>query len=234
MRFDAPVFLHPSGGRCYASRSVATLHAEAARRGATLHFEEPVRDIHVDDEVAVVRTDVEEYRAGAVVVAAGAWVAKLVGGRLPLPPLAVTREQPVHFRPLDPAHRWPSFIEHARDASFTTYGLLSPGEGVKLGEHMVGPAVDADEVDRTADPEATARVVAHARRYLPGVDPVPTIVETCLYTTTTNEDFVIDRRGPLTVASPCSGHGFKFGPATGELVARVAVGEVSAPPRFRL
>jgi sarcosine oxidase len=59
-------------------------------------------------------------------------------------------------------------------------------------------------------------------------------VETCLYTTTANEDFVIDRRGPLVVASPCSGHGFKFGPATGELVAGVAVGEATAPPRFRL
>jgi sarcosine oxidase len=182
----------------------------------------------------VVRTDVDEYRARAVVVAAGAWVPKLLGGRLPLPPLRVTREQPVHFRALEPDQRWPSFIEHAPEASFTTYGLLSPGEGVKLGEHMVGPVVDADHVDRTPDPAATARVVAHARRYLPGVDPVPTQVETCLYTTTANEDFVIDRRGPLTVASPCSGHGFKFGPATGELVARVAVGEVTAPPRFRL
>jgi sarcosine oxidase len=56
---------------------------------------------------------------------------------------------------------------------------------------------------------------------------------TCLYTTTANEDFVIDRAGPVVVASPCSGHGFKFAPLVGRLIAEVVDGQ-DGPERFRL
>lgn len=234
MRFTGPVLFHPQGGRCWADRSVAALHREASRHGAELRFNQAVTALDGNDETARVRTaSGEEYRARAVVVAAGAWVAKLVGAMVELPPLRVTREQPVHFAARDDAALWPSFIEHAADASFTTYGLGAPGVEVKMGEHMVGPVVDPDSA-AVVDAAAVARAVAHAKRFLPGVDPAPVKVETCLYTNTANEDFIIDRRGPLTIASPCSGHGFKFGPATGELVARVALGETEAPARFRL
>jgi len=56
----------------------------------------------------------------------------------------------------------------------------------------------------------------------------------CLYTTTPTEDFVLDRIGPVVVASPCSGHGAKFAALVGELAADLALGRGSAEPRFAL
>lgn len=234
--FDGPVLFQPEGGRCHAARSVAALARLAAERGAEVRYEEPVQSIGVDGSAGVVRTAVEEYRAPAVVVAAGGWVTGLLAGipGLTLPPLRVTQEQPAHFAPRDAGVVWPSFIEHAPNAAFSTYGLLEPGVGVKFGEHQVGPVVDAATRSLAIDPGAVERLRGHARRVLPGVDPDPVAVDTCLYTTTANDDFVIDRVGPITVASACSGHGFKFGPATGRLVAEVALGRIDSPPRFRL
>ena len=59
--------------------------------------------------------------------------------------------------------------------------------------------------------------------------------ETCLYTTTPDEDFVLDRMGPVVVGSACSGHGFKFAPLIGECLAALAMGEPPPVPldRFR-
>ncbi|MCB1015438.1 MAG: hypothetical protein KDB10_10035, partial [Acidimicrobiales bacterium] len=81
------------------------------------------------------------------------------------------------------------------------------------------------------------RLADYVEIWLPGLDPVPLRAETCLFTQTPNDDFVLDRRGPVVVASPCSGHGFKFTPLIGKLVADlVRAGPDAAPPdpRFAL
>ena len=237
--FSGPVLFQAHGGRCWAERSVAALARCAAAHGAEVRYEEPVRSLVVTGAEAEVRTDTDTYRAAHVVLAAGAWVADLAAGVVSLPPLVVSREQPAHFAPTLPAPAgpvfgWPSFIEHSGQGAFVTYGLEEPGLGVKLGEHMVGPAIHPDRRSFDIDQDALRRLCGHARRLLPGVNPEPVAVDTCLYTSTGNEDFVIDRRGPITVASACSGHGFKFGPATGELVAEVALGRRPTPDRFAL
>ncbi len=58
----------------------------------------------------------------------------------------------------------------------------------------------------------------------PGVDPEPVRVETCFYTCTADERFVLERRGRIVVGSACSGHAFKFAPAVGERLATLARG----------
>jgi glycine/D-amino acid oxidase-like deaminating enzyme len=73
------------------------------------------------------------------------------------------------------------------------------------------------------------------RQWLPGLDPTPRNEATCLYTSTTSEDFVLDRIGPLVICSACSGYGAKFAPLVGELTADLALGSGGAvPDRFRL
>jgi sarcosine oxidase len=54
-------------------------------------------------------------------------------------------------------------------------------------------------------------------------DSSPAAAETCLYTSTQDERFVVERRGRTVVGSACSGHGFKFAPAIGERLAALAV-----------
>ena len=102
------------------------------------------------------------------------------------------------------------------------YGLFTPGIGVKVGEHGTGDVVDPD--DRPpADEARLRRLSSYIGRWLPGADPSPTRVDTCLYTTTPDEAFVLQRFGPIVVCSACSGHGFKFVPAVGERTASLAL-----------
>jgi sarcosine oxidase len=103
-----------------------------------------------------------------------------------------------------------------------------------VAEHHTGPVVDPDERSFDPDPAGVDRVRRYAGEWLPGLVPEPASVTTCLYTTTPTEDFVLDRVGPVVVASPCSGHGFKFTPEIGRLVAGLAMGAPPEVPRFTL
>jgi sarcosine oxidase len=58
--------------------------------------------------------------------------------------------------------------------------------------------------------------------WFPGLDPTPVHTAECLYTTTPDESFVLDRVGPIVLGSACSGHGFKFAPLIGRQLADLA------------
>jgi sarcosine oxidase len=230
LRFEHEVCYQADAGRCRADVAVDAFRRCGTARGAD--FRDGVRVVGIEPagDGARVRTESDEHTAPVVVVAAGAWVGGLVG----LAPIRVTREAYVHLPPRDAALHWPSFI-HYRDP-VPAYGLETPGAGVKLGAHHAGEVLtDPDLPSRVSrvSAEARDRLVAYAGEWLPGVEPVAVSEATCLYTSTPAEDFVVDRVGPIVVCSPCSGHGFKFAPLVGELVADLAAG-LPAPDRFRL
>lgn len=222
--FDADVLFHPVAGRAYADRTVAALQRRVGELGGEVRFSCPAAVRRVGDHVEIDLGD-EVVRAGVAVVTAGAWVSSVLDGILTLPSLTVTQEQVVHFVPRDPSMAWPSYIHHGTPAH---YGLLTPGEGVKVGGHHAGPATTGDGRSYDLDPSRVAAAVAYAERWIPGVVPVPQFGTTCLYTTTANEDFVLDRVGPVIVGSPCSGHGFKFTPLIGRLLADLATEPTNA------
>jgi sarcosine oxidase len=243
MRFDRAVVFSPEGGRCFADRTVAACQRLAAEAGAEVRFHTPVERLEVDgSDRAVVHTADGSWRAPVAVVAAGAWVAPLVAGvpDVALPPIVVESDQPSHFRPLDPDAPWPAFLHHMADdggadhpLAFHAYGLPSPGEGVKVGGY--GTVVPDDAEHRGGiSAERTAEQVRYVERWLPGVDPTPLATTSCLFTTTPDEHFVLDRRGPVVVCSPCSGHGFKFVPAIADEVVALVTGESQHEPAWRL
>ena len=220
-------FLHQAdGGRIHADKTVAALHAAAARHGAVLRFEEGWAALDPRPDGVSVRSEASQYRARLAVVACGPWTPATVppgvlGDSAPLRSLTVTREQVLHFprRPGD-ATTWPSFIHHTNRF---VYGLEAPSEGVKVAEHHAGPVLaHADEQSSGLVPEARKRVESYVEKWLPGLEPTASSGTTCLYDTTPTEDFVIDSRGPVLVAAGFSGHGFKFAPAVGRLVAELA------------
>lgn len=240
-RFDEAVLHSPDGGRCWAERTVDVAWRAARRHGAEVRFECPVERIEVAGERATVHTHDGSWRAPVVVVAAGSWAGSLLDGLVALPPLAVESEQPSHFRPLVHPDDWPSFLHHRAGVRgdggplrFDAYGLATPGEGVKVGGHGTAKPVDPDRRDRSPDPALTASLVGYVREWLPGLDPEPLSTTTCLFTTTPDDHFLLDRRGPLVVCSPCSGHGFKFVPAVAEQVENLVSGRPQSTGAWRL
>ena len=212
MRFDELALVHPDGGRCRADAAVAALQRL------------------VDTRFGTRVGSIDELDADLVVVAAGAWLPKL------LPdiglPLTVTLEQVLHFRSrLDV--EWPSFI-HRQSNGIGVYGLSTPGQGVKVAEHHVGAIVDPDSRPFEVDDLYVNRMTAYVERWFPGLDPTPVFPATCLYTNTPNEEFLLDRVGDVVIVSPCSGHGFKFAPEIGRLAADLAMGEPPEHERFTI
>ena len=126
---------------------------------------------------------------------------------------------------------WPCFIYRGDPPR---YGLDTPGHGVKVAEHHTGPVVTAGARSFDVEPAGQDRVIGFVRDWLPGLGPRPVSCETCLYTSTPSEDFVVDRYGCLVVAAGFSGHGFKFTPFLGRLIADMAEGRHAAPELFRL
>ncbi|MEW1615700.1 MULTISPECIES: hypothetical protein [unclassified Streptomyces] len=74
----------------------------------------------------------------------------------------------------------------------------------------------------------------YVSRWIPGCEATPRGEAACLYTSTPDENFLLDRVGPVVVCSPCSGHGAKFTPLIGELAVDLVTGAGTPPELFRL
>jgi sarcosine oxidase len=234
-----PVLFHPEAGVLDPERAMAAMLRLAAARGAEVRFGTPATRIQAaPGGGAAVHTAAGTFTAPVAVIAAGGWLAPLVGDLVRLPPLAVTQQQAFHFAPATPAAApWPVFVYKSDADDF--YGLPGGRDGevpgaIKLGEHSKGTPATADGRDGLVDPAARQRATAFARRCLPGLTSQPVNDLSCLYTKTGSEDFILDRQGPFVIASACSGHGAKFAPLLGEIITDLAVGKPSPDPRFTL
>jgi sarcosine oxidase len=162
----------------------------------------------------------EELEADAVVVTAGSWVNEVLDEPLPV---KTTRETLCYFRPDAGGRPVPSVVSFKPDRhTHDMYSLNDPVYGLKVGAHHAGAEADPN-VPGEPDPELVERITAWANETYRLAEPEPAGAETCMYTTTADESFVIERRGRVVVGSPCSGHGFKFAPAIGERLAGLAL-----------
>lgn len=242
MDFDETVIYSPDGGRVFADRTIEALLRLAEEAGAELRFDEPALAVEPSGEGVRVVTSRGGITARTAVVSAGGWLPLLAGlgdFGVTLPRLQVTAQAPVHFG-IRPGFAFPSFVHHvgsdAVDHTFAygAYGLESPGEGVKVGIDTMDVVHDL-QVRTLEVPESAIEVAAdYARRWLPGADTDVASAVSCLFTMTDDSHFVLDRRGPVVVMSPCSGHGFKFAPVLGAIAADVVEGAQTWAPEWRL
>jgi sarcosine oxidase len=220
----------PGAGVLFPERCIDTLLSLAAAQGATLAFEEPVTSWCVVDGGVEVRTAKGVYHAGQIVLAAGGWMRELAGhGDLDLP--LVVERNAVHW--FAPAARPETFradcfplflLESAPDR--VAYGFPDLGDGVKAAWHHQGEITSADAVRRGVDAAEIDSVRDMFQRFLPDANGACLKSAVCLYTNTPDHDFIIDRHprhAQVLIASPCSGHGFKFSAAIGEILAALAI-----------
>jgi sarcosine oxidase len=159
----------------------------------------------------------DELDADVVVVTAGPWVRELV----PDLPVTVTRETLAYFRREGTPP--PSIVDlNAETGGHGMYSLYDPVHGLKAGAHHAGAEADPDEVGEP-DPAIVERIASWVRERFPDVDPEPVEAQACLYTTTPDQSFILERRDRVVVGSACSGHGFKFAPAVGRRLADLAL-----------
>lgn len=218
----------PDGGFLEAEPAVAAQVAAAAAAGAEIRTGTRVHAIASHAGHVRLDTATGPVEAGAVVVAAGARVQRLLPG--PAAPLRVTRQVLGWFAPDDPApfspERFPVFLlesDHGIHYGFPIHGV----SGVKVAKHgHQDETIDPETEDRGVSGEDEAAIRAAVAAHLPGADGPLLRAMTCRYTMTPDQDFLIDRlpEDPrIVLLSPCSGHGFKFAPVIGEIAADLAL-----------
>jgi sarcosine oxidase len=222
---------------------VEVIAAMARAHGAKILEHTTVTKIHLDGrdgDGARVETNRGVFSAKKVIFTAGAWLPELFPElRMPV---NVTLESGVFFRPLKPEafapDRFPIFISHndlpesesrferAQPYGFPVFGL----PGVKIGLHQSGETVQASARGFDVSDQTLAMLEAWMAQHLPDAAGPMMHAKTCLYANTPGHDFLIDTHAgfvpggssDVILASPCSGHGFKFVPFLGELIADLA------------
>jgi sarcosine oxidase len=219
------VYFQADGGVVRAADTVRAQARVASSLGTTVWEGAKVTSLaaHDDGVEVVTHTDLVA-RAPVAVVTAGAWAGALLRGTGVIVSVVPSLEQTTYFELVEPTPL-PTVIDRGADPVHPHYVVPDPWtrRDVKAGLHHTGAPTDAD--DRTFEPDpvradATRRYV---RERLTGVRETDS-TDTCLYTMTPDDNFIIDRVGPIVVGSPCSGHGFKFVPLIGSLLADLATG----------
>ncbi|MFL5105854.1 MAG: N-methyl-L-tryptophan oxidase [Xanthobacteraceae bacterium] len=229
--------LQPDGGILSLEPAILAHLSLAQAAGAELRTRENVRIIAPWAGGVRIGTDRGDLEAGAAIVAAGPWMKKLLPDLRA--PLRVTRQVMAWFEPLEAAlftpDRFPVFLLESPHG--VHYGFPLDDTGVKVAKHHHGDeTVDPDTCDPQISNADEVIIRSSLAEYLPAANGPLKAAQTCLYTMAPDGDFVIDSLGPIVVASACSGHGFKFAPVVGEIVADLATTGATCHDisRFRL
>lgn len=242
-----PMFRIPPGAVALFERDAGYLRAEdcvramadlARRSGATILEGRRVTRWRNDERGVRVLVSDAEFAADRLIICGGPWAGRLLA-ELSLP-LEVRRKvqlwfacEPGYFT--EPAGT-PVFAYDTLDGFFYGFPSIEHSEA-KIAEHTGRQIVeDADQLDRDLYPRDAARVIAFVEAHLRGVRPVITRHSACMYTMSPDEHFILDRHpqfSNVAFAAGFSGHGFKFAPIVGEVLADLSIdGDTARPAGF--
>jgi sarcosine oxidase len=208
----------------------------ALAAGADLRFGEQVLDWSETAGGVRVTTAAATYTAGQVVICPGAWAPKLLV-EFGIP---ITVERQVLYW-LDPVGGTGSFIDHPifideNASGRQIYGFPAidgPGGGVKVAFFRKGIECTPETIDRVVHLQEIAEMRDRVGELLPALDGPCLHSATCMYSNTPDQNFVIARHpdcANVTVACGFSGHGFKFVPIVGEILADLAITGTTGHP----
>ncbi len=202
----------------------------ASSAGAELAFEEKVLSWSAEVDQVEVHTSKGAYCAGHLVITAGPWANQSLHALLPL---RVTRQVVAWIQPLTGVTAFlpqnlPVFLGEDIQGGPPGYGFPAidgPAGGVKASIHGSDIACTPETVDRSIHDSDIQKIIQRLRVRIPALDGALVRSETCLYTMTPDEHFVIGTHpqfSSCTIACGFSGHGFKFASVVGEILADFA------------
>lgn len=238
--------LELEAGVLFPEGCVAALLDQAARAGAELRFDEPVTawSAAPGGSVRVVTTSAQ-YEAERLVLTTGARAGKLLCADAP--PVAAQRVA-VHWLRPPPGGAFElgalpvNFWQLEDGLELYALPVTEPGGRVKFAAHAGLSDCDPDTVERTVGPKEEARARRLLAATIPDLAGRDMVSDTCLYAMTPDRDFVLGPvpGRPMALVGAFAGHGFKFAPVLGRVLADMALGltpgfEVGAfdPGRFR-
>lgn len=230
---DNIVIYQSDSGVAFASKAVKTIWNCAVALGATMLTNEKVTSLQVvnPQQVVVTTQNGKTFTAGKLVVAAGAWVKDLMKQLNLEMKLKVTEEEVFYFKDKrensqeHSMYNMPVFIGLDEPQ---TYGLPQIDiPGVKVAWHHSGTEIDINGRKHLEKQKNRAEVVSGiVKNIFPNLETEAHHNLLCIYTSTVNHNFIVDCHPEyknVVVLSACSGHGFKFGPAMGDIAALLSL-----------
>lgn len=227
----------PDGGYIEAAAALDAMVKLARAAGAEIRANERVVAIEPHGAGVLLKTDRDTIEADGAIIAAGPWMNALLPG--PGLPLRVTRQVVGWFAPDDPApfaaERFPVFLiesRHGMHYGFPHYRAMGANMGVKVAKHHhLDEVVTPDSYQRRVGVADEAAIRVPLADYLPAANGGLVDAQTCLYTMTPDDTFIVDCLPgfpQVVIASPCCGHGFKFAPVIGEVTADLVTAGTTA------
>ncbi len=246
LKKEDEMLLEPDAGFLLPEKAIAVLLKEAAKKGAELKTSAKVLEWKKEAGTIKVVTETDTFYSRKLIITAGAWAGKIIqDSRVPL---KITRQVVVWVKPGSPdsflPSSFPCWMIASDDFKGVYYGFpylageKFPGpEGLKFALHYPAEAADPDNVNREISTDELQGIIDGLKKYFPAVGGKLVTYKTCLYANTPDEHFIIDQLpgydGDVVIACGFSGHGFKFVPVIGEILADMALeGKTELPIDF--
>lgn len=219
--------LEKSAGFLYVDDCVQAHAREAVRLGATIRDNEPVVSWQANEREATVQTMADRYTAARLIVTAGPWAGQMLARQGAF--LRVMRQVVQWFGARDDRlfrrDVFPLYIADTPQGHFYGFPVLN-ANGAKVAQHYGAPELNSPaEIERSIQPQDEETIRDFLREYLPALDGLCRRASVCIYTLTPDRHFVIDQHpnhANVALAAGFSGHGFKFAPVVGEILADLA------------
>lgn len=232
MRSKDHAYYEPEAGVVRPELCIQTQLDQAQKHGATLHTNEQVTGYEAHVDHVTVTTEAGTYTADSIILSAGAWMPDFMPSDYK-PNLSVYR-QVIYWFETEGIEQFTEenfpfllWIGDKKADFFSAFPTPRDGiQGLKVLTEEYIETTTADHVDRDIKPEEVAQMVKMTQDHLHGVTDKLMHADVCMYTHTTDDDFIIDFHPDskrVVIASPCSGHGFKHSAAIGEALAEMAL-----------
>ncbi|MFV1885083.1 MAG: N-methyl-L-tryptophan oxidase [Balneola sp.] len=232
---DFEVLWEPEAGFALTEPTIRTFVEQAEKHGAEVQTRETVMGWRLKDSYVEVHTDKMEYHTEKLILTAGAYTNQLIPGLSDQ--LKVTRQLIFWLKPQHPEQfkpeRFPCWVIAEPDYPGIFYGfpILSTEQGgdglLKVAHHAPGESIHPKDLSEFNPEKEKEKLSSFLKKYMPEVSVEIVKVTACLYTYSEDEHFIIDflpeTNSNVVLAAGFSGHGFKFVPVVGKILADLAL-----------